>query len=1181
MLDKPITINNQTDFNTFITTVNHHDILKYAIEHRPNSDWTVATITNTSVYIDALHEFPIGCCTSALPPAIVKNKAIVGLEKNDMGVPYTDHLCFYRCLGLARGFTDQTSRDQEAQRLADQWGREVSLATLPELERFFRVNVEVFRFDVDKECLVPAVRSPLAYPLTMFVLLHDERHFCFIKNIDQATKAFGCPTCGKLFKKVFNLDQHVPGCNGGFTKHFYDGGVYRPFSMPLETLQQYGYNVDTDFVYPYRATYDFEAYFKQNPDAAVSDKTSYVAEHIPLSVSVCSNVPGYETPQCFVNRGQPQAMVDLMGDYLTEIAEEATKRVKAHFTDIFDTLEQDKMVPQSVKTAFFSYCSRLPVIGFNSGKYDFNMAKPYMIRRFVLGDENACAIKRNNDFIAITTSDFVFLDITNFIAPGFSLANYLKAYKVTDPKGFFPYEYVTDLAKLTEEKLPPKEAFYSRLRNKGISDDDYAFCQNVWKEKGMRTLEDFLVWYNNQDVGPFLQALQTQTAFYHDCLHLDMLKEAKSIPGLTLRYLFKQIPDTVYFSLINKRNSDLHTLLRESMVGGPSIIFHRYHEKDQTRIRDGEKLVDSLTGYDCNALYLSALMKPMPTEHPIRRHADNGFTAVRSDKFGYLAREWLEWTAHTHQIEIRHKFNGREHRLGEKGIPVDGWDGRTAYQFHGCAFHGHTCHLTEDLTHHPFNPNKTLEMCREDTRKITEYLRRDLDIPVVEMWECVWNAQKAENEAIRKLIAAKQIWFKSIFKSPSEVTLPSIVAKVKSGALFGLVQCDIEVPARLRDVFSEMTPIFKNICVSRDDIGEHMREYCEMHNLLTQPRKTLVGSYSGEAILLATPLLKWYLEKGLIVTKVQQIVEYKPQACFADFGEQVTKARRQGDKNPDSSILADTFKLLGNSAYGKTLENLGRHRDVHYVEDPTKLINNPLFRKRLPIAEDVDEVEMAKAHVKWYLPLQIGYFVYQYAKLRMLEFYYDCIDKYIDRKDFQLCEMDTDSLYFVISGANIDQVIKPEKVRSFYENYTHWFPSPACDEHYQEFVTFKCNGQLWVPRSCCADRLEFDKRTPGLFKLEYQGDGMIALCSKTYYCFGGLKGPKTATKGLSKALNDLTKETYKNVLDTKTSGGGVNRGFRVHGSAVHTYEQHRASLSYLYIKRQVGPDGKTTKPLDI
>ena len=66
------------------------------------------------------------------------------------------------------------------------------------------------------------------------------------------------------------------------------------------------------------------------------------------------------------------------------------------------------------------------------------------------------------------------------------------------------------------------------------------------------------------------------------------------------------------------------------------------------------------------------------------------------------------------------------------------------------------------------------------------------------------------------------------------------------------------------------------------------------------------------------------------------------------------------------------------------------------------------------------------------LPIQIGFFVYQYAKLRMLEFYYDLIDKFLDRSDFEYCEMDTDSVYIALLGESVDALIKPQ-LRAEYE----------------------------------------------------------------------------------------------------------------------------------------------------
>ena len=94
---------------------------------------------------------------------------------------------------------------------------------------------------------------------------------------------------------------------------------------------------------------------------------------------------------------------------------------------------------------------------------------------------------------------------------------------------------------------------------------------------------------------------------------------------------------------------------------------------------------------------------------------------------------------------------------------------------------------------------------------------------------------------------------------------------------------DIRVPEHLKEKFSEMCPIFKNTNISRDDIGDFMKAYAEEYNTMAQPRRSLIGSMKGEKILLATPLLKWYLEHGLEISKVHQVVEFTPEPCFKPF----------------------------------------------------------------------------------------------------------------------------------------------------------------------------------------------------------------------------------------------------------------------------------------------------------
>jgi hypothetical protein len=473
---------------------------------------------------------------------------------------------------------------------------------------------------------------------------------------------------------------------------------------------------------------------------------------------------------------------------------------------------------------------------------------------------------------------------------------------------------------------------------------------------------------------------------------------------------------------------------------------------------------------------------------------------------------------------------------------------------------------------------KTMDELRQDTSDTTAYLREQ-GYRVVELWECQWNAMKKQNADLRTFITGqcRQPMDKVLTLTDNEV-----LQAIMQDKLFGMVECDIEVPQQLRSYFSEMQPIFKNAEISKDDIGDTMKDYAEQHNIMSQPRRSLIGSFFGKNVLLATPLLKWYVSHGLLVTKVYEVISYTPKACFEGFGNSVSTARRAGDADPDKAVVAETMKLLGNSGYGKTVTNKEKHKNTKFCNEAmaSKFINNPFFRQLNPLGEGVYEVELSKKVIKLDLPLHIGFFVYQYAKLRMLEFYYDFLSVYVNRKDFQLCEMDTDSYYLALSAPSLEDVVRPEKRDTFYKELHKWLPADSCEQHRQEYLEHKCQGLPWIPKNpCCIAQKLYDKRTPGLFKVEWEGQGIIGLCSKTYYCFGSTD--KYSSKGLSKKQNDFNKDSYLQVLNTQKSGHGCNRGFRVLDNTMYTYSQIRDGLTYFYPKRQVQPDGISTLPLEI
>ena len=305
--------------------------------------------------------------------------------------------------------------------------------------------------------------------------------------------------------------------------------------------------------------------------------------------------------------------------------------------------------------------------------------------------------------------------------------------------------------------------------------------------------------------------------------------------------------------------------------------------------------------------------------------------------------------------------------------------------------------------------------------------------------------------------------------------------------------------------------------------------------------KKLVGSMFGKKMLFPTELLKWYLEHGLIVSNITYAVRYIRKAPFQEFAEQVSRERRAGDANPDHKVRGEMMKLNGNSSYGKCITNFLKHETVKIVTEDN--YNKNIRRNNYIGHQDLNqgfEFRFKKTSFKQSLPIHIGFQVYQLAKLRMLEFYYDFIDYYIDKSDYQYCMMDTDSAYIAISGNCLEEVIKPSLKEEF-----------------------KKNRHLWLGRDDTIKNKVYDSRTPGLFKLEYEGNCIISLASKMYYCDEN----KFSSKGINKKQNEITKKKYIDALKGNSTQEFVNNGFRVKNNQMNTYSLTKTGMKLFNDKR--------------
>ena len=325
-MEEPALITNRADFESFQERIQESDILQWAIAQRPNSDWVCEHVTNATFFLNKIIQHPIGCVDVVLPDYVKNNKAIIGLiNEHHRNATYNDNLCLFRCLALHLGreaaalyaeYTDTSVHDFVG----------VTLDDLHKVESKFETNVVVYQLveiDNGKTMAERVRRSTDCGKTTMYVNLH-ESHYSYIQDIGKYCHSYRCRKCGdSLRKRPWELHRHESTCEVGVNR-MYKGGVYRPPSSIFERLDDEGIIVSPVLRYfPYRATFDFECYFDRDNVPANSDKLQWSARHVPLSVSVASNVPGYEPAQCYVTDGDSDKLVADMMDHLTAISDAA------------------------------------------------------------------------------------------------------------------------------------------------------------------------------------------------------------------------------------------------------------------------------------------------------------------------------------------------------------------------------------------------------------------------------------------------------------------------------------------------------------------------------------------------------------------------------------------------------------------------------------------------------------------------------------------------------------------------------------------------------------------------------------------------------------------------------------------------------------------------------------------
>ena len=186
-----------------------------------------------------------------------------------------------------------------------------------------------------------------------------------------------------------------------------------------------------------------------------------------------------------------------------------------------------------------------------------------------------------------------------------------KQAEILKQKGFYPYEYMNTEEKFNDTKIPPREAFYSNLSGRGITEKDYKHAWNVWNSFKMKTFKEYHELYNITDVLLLADVFEN---FRDICL---------KIYGLDPVYYFTA-PGLAWDACLKMTNIDLELLSDPNMLlmfekgirGGISIISNRYGEANNKYMRKGfnkNKPSKYLMYLDENNLYGCAMSEKLPT----------------------------------------------------------------------------------------------------------------------------------------------------------------------------------------------------------------------------------------------------------------------------------------------------------------------------------------------------------------------------------------------------------------------------------------------------------------------------------------------------------------------------------------------------------------------------------------
>ena len=208
-----------------------------------------------------------------------------------------------------------------------------------------------------------------------------------------------------------------------------------------------------------------------------------------------------------------------------------------------------------------------------------------------------------------------------------------------------------------------------------------------------------------------------------------------------------------------------------------------------------------------------------------------------------------------------------------------------------------------------------------------------------------------------------------------------------------ILEVDLEYPTKLHDLHNEYPLAPERLMINKVE-------------------KLVPNLQDKTKYVIHHETLKLYERQGLKITKIHRGITFKESKWLEKYISLNTDLRTAAKNDFEK----DFFKLMNNSVFGKTMENIRNRQDIKLVTTPeqaAKLINRPNYKKRTIFSEDLAAIHMGKTELVFNKPIYVGMSILDLSKNLMYEFHYDYIKPKYGEK-IQLLMTDTDSLIYEI-----------------------------------------------------------------------------------------------------------------------------------------------------------------------